>query len=96
MIARNFPPNIPANHPIKKYSKYRSLKQRPKKLLESLSDIIHLKHYSYQTENNYINWIKRYIVFPNKRPNIEMGGKEIEEFLTYLAVEENVAASTRN
>jgi integrase len=68
----------------------------PKKLLEKLRDVIRLKHYSYKTEKSYINWIKRYILFHNKRHPREMGGKEIEEFLTYLAVEENVAASTQN
>jgi len=72
------------------------MEQRPKKLLEQVSDVIRLKHYSYQTEKSYINWIKRYILFHNKRHSREMGGKEIEEFLTHLAVEENVAASTQN
>lgn len=72
------------------------MEQRPKKLLEQVSDVIRLKHYSYKTEKSYINWIKRYILFHNKRHPREMGGKEIEEFLTYLTVEENVAASTQN
>ena len=43
-----------------------------------------------------INWIKRYIMFHHKRHPKEMNGKEIEEFLTHLAVKENVAASTQN
>ena len=70
------------------------MEKPPKKLLEQVSDIIRLKHYSYKTEKSYLNWIKRYIIFHNKRHPREMGGREIEEFLTYLAVEENVAAST--
>jgi hypothetical protein len=53
MIARD--DNIPDNHTIKKYSKYRSMKQRLKKLLEQVSDVIHLKHYSYKTEKSDIN-----------------------------------------
>lgn len=61
----------------------------PKKLLEQVSDVIRLKHYSYKTEKSYINWIKRYILFHNKRHPREMGGKEIEEFLTYLATEQS-------
>ncbi len=72
------------------------MEQPPKKLLEQVSYIIRLKHYSYKTEKSYVNWIKRYIIFHNKRHPREMGGREIEEFLTHLAVEENVAASTQN
>lgn len=72
------------------------MEKPPKKLLEQVRDVIRLKHYFYQTEKSYINWIKRYILFHKKRHPQKMGGKEIEEFLTYLAVEENVAASTQN
>ena len=72
------------------------MEKPPKKLLEQVSDVIRLKHYSYKTEKSYVNWIKRYIIFHDKRHPREMGGKEIEEFLTNLTVEENVAASTQN
>ena len=96
MIDRNFLDNILDSHTIQKHSEYRPMENPPKKLLEQVSDVIRLKHYSYKTEKSYINWIKRYILFHNKRHPREMGGKEIEEFLTYLAVEENVAASTQN
>jgi integron integrase len=68
----------------------------PKKLLEQVRDIIRIKHYSYKTEKSYLSWIKRYILFHNKRHPREMGAQEIEDFLTYLAVKENVAASTQN
>ena len=57
-----------------------------------MQDIIRLKHYSYQTEKTYINWIRRYILFHDKRHPKDMGGKD----LTHLAVNENVAASTQN
>ena len=43
------------------------MEQRPKKLLEQVQDVIRLKHYSYQTEKTYIYWIRRYILFHNKR-----------------------------
>jgi integron integrase len=72
------------------------VEKTPKKLLEQVSDVIRLKHYSHKTEKSYVSWIKRYIIFHGKRHPREMGGKEIEEFLTHLAVEENVAASTQN
>jgi integron integrase len=67
-----------------------------KKLLDQVRDVIRLKHYSIRTEESYVNWIKRFILFHNKRHPREMGANEIEQFLTHLAVEENVAASTQN
>ncbi len=67
-----------------------------KKLLERVRDAIRLKHYSYRTEETYVQWIKRYIFFHNKRHPQEMGVAEIESFLTHLAVVDKVAASTQN
>lgn len=49
------------------------MSQRPKKLLERVSDAIRRKHYSYRTEQTYIHWIKRYIFFHNTRHPAEMG-----------------------
>jgi integron integrase len=69
---------------------------RPKKLLDQVRDIIRLKHYSYATEKTYVLWIRRYILFHNKRHPNEMGVAEVEAFLTHLAVQEQVAASTQN
>lgn len=54
------------------------MEKPPKKLLEQVSDVIRLKHYSYKTEKSYVNWIKRYIIFHNKRHPQEIGGREIE------------------
>jgi Phage integrase, N-terminal SAM-like domain len=68
----------------------------PKKLLDRVRDAIRLKHYSYRTEQTYVQWIRRFILFHNKRHPQEMGVPEIEAFLTHLAVTENVAASTQN
>ena len=70
--------------------------QQPKKLLDQVRDAIRLKHYAYSTEKTYVYWAKRFVLYHNKRHPLEMGEKEISEFLTYLAVEENVAASTQN
>jgi len=70
--------------------------QRPKKLLDQVRDAIHLKHYSIRTEEAYVNWVKRYIYFHGLRHPAEMGAAEVEAFLTHLAVQENVAASTQN
>jgi integron integrase len=67
-----------------------------KKLLDQLRDAIRAKHYSYRTEQTYTDWCKRYIIHHNKRHPAEMGAAEIQAFITYLAVERNVAASTQN
>jgi hypothetical protein len=72
------------------------MEQCPKKLIEQVQDVIRLKHYSYQTEKTYVHWIKRYILFHNKQHPKDMGVKEIEAFLTDLAVNQKVAASTQN
>ncbi|WP_353962236.1 phage integrase N-terminal SAM-like domain-containing protein [Chlorogloeopsis sp. ULAP01] len=61
-----------------------------------MQDVIRLKHYSYQTEKTYIYWIRRYILYHDKRHSKDMGSAEIEAFLTHLGVNENVAASTQN
>jgi integron integrase len=72
------------------------MEAKPRKLLDRLRDTIRLKHYSYSTEQTYVNWNRRYILFHNKRHPQEMGAAEVEAFLTHLAVHENVAASTQN
>jgi hypothetical protein len=67
-----------------------------KKLLDQVHDAIRLKHYSYRTEETYVQWIRRYILFHNKRRPNEMGTPEIGAFLTHLAIDGQVAASTQN
>ncbi len=68
----------------------------PKKLLDRMREILRVKHYSIRTEQTYVNWAKRYILFHNKRHPKDMGAPEIAAFLTHLAVQRNVAASTQN
>ena len=65
-------------------------------LLDQVRRLIRVKHYSIRTEEAYVNWIKRYILFHGKRHPVEMGGSEISRFLSHLAVEEKVSASTQN
>jgi integron integrase len=65
-------------------------------LLDSVRHIIRLKHYSRRTEEAYLTWIKKYIFYFNVRHPKEMGAREVKEFLTHLAVDKNVAASTQN
>lgn len=66
------------------------------KLLDRVREVLRVKHYSYKTEKSYIHWIKRFILFHNKRHPSEMGEQEISQFLTYLAVKDHVSASTQN
>jgi len=56
----------------------------PRKLLDQVRDSLRIKHYSYRTEQTYIDWIKRSIIFHKKRNPKEMGAPEIEAFLTVL------------
>jgi hypothetical protein len=53
-------------------------------------------HFSFRTEKSYVTWIRRYILFHKKRHPLEMGRAEIEAFLTHLAVNRKVSASTQN
>jgi len=68
----------------------------PPKLLDQVRDRIRVKHYSIRTETQYVQWIKRFILFHNKRHPQEMGTAEVEAFLTHLAVNGHVSASTQN
>ncbi len=70
-------------------------KQAPK-LLDQLRGAIRVRHYSIRTEEAYVDWVKRYIFFHNKRHPKEMGANEIAAFLSYLAIERGVSASTQN
>lgn len=67
-----------------------------RKLLDQVRNKIRLLHYSYKTEVAYVEWIKRFILFHNKRHPLEMGTPEIEKFLTHLAIDRRVSASTQN
>ncbi len=72
------------------------MNSQPVKLLDQVRNRIRVKHYSIRTEEAYVSWIKRFILFHDKRHPKEMGSKEIEAFLTNLAVRGKVASSTQN
>lgn len=65
-------------------------------LLEAVRGRCRVKHYSLRTEDAYLGWIKRFIFFHNKKNPVEMGGAEVEQFLTHLAVRGHVSPSTQN
>jgi len=72
-----------------------SAPQKPK-LLDRVRWAIRSRHYSRNTEDAYVAWIKRFIFFHGKRHPMEMGAPEITRFLSFLAVEGRVSASTQN
>jgi integron integrase len=65
------------------------------KLLDQVREVIRMKHYSIRTEQAYVDWIRRYIFFHNKRHPAEMGEAEIRAFVSDLASKKRVSASTQ-
>jgi len=66
------------------------------KLLDQVRAAIRTRHYSIRTEESYVNWIKRYVLFHDKCHPKDMGEKEINEFISHIAVNGKVSASTQN
>lgn len=66
------------------------------KLLDQMRDCIRLRHCSLRTEDAYVDWARRFILFHGKRHPREMGAEEVQAFLTHLAVERGVSAATQN
>jgi integron integrase len=69
---------------------------RSPRLLDRVRGAIRTRHYSRRTEEAYVHWIRRYIVFHRKTHPVDLGPSEISAFLTWLAVERRVSASTQN
>jgi integron integrase len=67
-----------------------------RKLLDQVSEVARFRHLSLRTEETYRNWIKRFILFHQKRHPAELDAGAVRAFLTHLAVNEHVAASTQN
>jgi integrase len=65
------------------------------KLLDQVRTVVRVKHFSLKTEQAYVQWIKRFIIFHNKRHPIEMAETEIRQFISHLAVNRRVSASTQ-
>jgi hypothetical protein len=69
---------------------------RPPGLLQVVRERLRSLHYSLRTEQTYLHWIKRFVLFHGKRHPRTMGAPEVEAFLSHLAVDGKVAASTQN
>ena len=74
----------------------KSTTTKPPKLLDQARDKLCVKHDSIRTEQVYVGWIKRYILFHDKQHPKDMGAVDVEAFLTHLAVAGKVSASTQN
>jgi integron integrase len=72
------------------------MEAKPPKLLDRLREVIRTRHYSIRTESAYHDWVRRFILFHDKRHPREMGAAEVTAFLTHLANERDVSASTQN
>ena len=72
------------------------MERPPAKLLDRVRNRIRVKGYSIRTEQSYASWIRRFILFHNKRHPQDMGKGEIEAYLTHLAVTRHVSPSTQN
>jgi hypothetical protein len=68
----------------------------PPRLLDRVRAAVSARHFSRRTEKVYVAWIRRFILFHDKRHPADMGGPEITRFLSALAMEGDVAASTQN
>ena len=69
---------------------------RPPRLLDAVREAIRVRHYSRRTERAYVGWIRRFVIFHHRRHPRDMGGPEIAAFLSHLAVDGKVSASTQN
>jgi hypothetical protein len=65
------------------------------KLFDQVRETLRIKHYAWRTAQAYVNWIKRFILFHDKRHPREMGATEVRAFPAHLAVEKHVSASTQ-
>ena len=73
---------------------------KPPKLLDQAREVLRMKHYAYRTEQAYLDWIRCYIFFHKDKQGSfrhlsDMGSAEIQAFLSYLAIERHVSASTQ-
>lgn len=76
-------------------TEYTQMTKQPT-LLEVVQQKIRVKHYSIRTETQYLQWVKRFVLFHDKKHPREMGGAEVEAFLSHLATHGNVSSSTQN
>lgn len=89
-------PDLSHHHDKKSPSNKGSSDNNAPRLLDQVRNVIRCKHYSIRTEQTYIEWIRRYILFHNKQHPETLGEKHISAFLSHLAVNRRVASATQN
>ena len=97
-MSERFSPSAPAYPPAAAPGPTSSVPpstQGPR-LLDALRSQLRVMHYAYRTEDAYVDWVRRFILFHGKKHPRDMGPKEVSEFLSHLAVARNVSASTQN
>jgi integron integrase len=65
------------------------------RLLDRVRESLRIRHYSYRTEQQYVGWIRRFIIFHDRRHPETLGGQHVEAFLSHLAIERQVSAATQ-
>lgn len=83
---KSYPPGPPSTTP----------RQGEPRFLDQLANACRRRHLSYRTEQSYVAWVRRFILFHNKRHPQDLGPTEVRAFLTHLAVNRKVSASTQN
>ena len=84
------------SNPPSRYPRVAPAPAQKPRLMDSLREALHSRHYSRRTEQSYCHWVKRFFYFHNIRHPAEMAEPEINAFLTHLAVKEKVSSSTQN
>ncbi|MFM7164030.1 MAG: site-specific integrase, partial [Planctomycetaceae bacterium] len=84
----------PPDDPHRPYPNHQ--KPEEPRFLEQVANACRVKHLAYRTEQSYVSWVKRFILFHNERLPRDMGPVEVRAFLTHLAVNRRVSASTQN
>ncbi len=67
---------------------------RSTRLLDQVRERVHYLHYSLSTEHSYVQWVRRYVHLHELRHPRELGGQEVEAFLSHLANQRQCSAST--
>jgi integron integrase len=78
------------DNPTRKYT------PKSVRLMDQVREVLRFHHYAYNTEKSYVTWILQYIRFNNRRHPKDMGKPEVESFLSHLALDRGVSASTQN
>ncbi len=89
-------PQLPVDPPPPLHPSEEASAAAPPRLLDQLREAIRVRHYSIRTEDAYADWARRFILFHGKRHPLDLGVSEVTAFLTHLAVNRGVAASTQN